>query len=191
MEHPTTYGSMCARRLGPWLAALIFAICVSGYAGRAEAQYKSYTFGFEGGYLAMTEGIGLKPHNFDLGIFGGWKASDRWWFEAKADLSFPGQLNNAPNTVIVLQLSPIMVKHYFMTDAFRPYVGLTNAFFFTINGDASVPTAVWGPGANAGMEFKLSRDLFLGFEGTAYYTFNFDGSDAAVFTVNTRIIFFL
>ncbi len=106
-------------------------------------------------------------------------------------MSFPGQLNNAPNTVIVLQLTPVMVKHYFKTDAFRPFVGVTNAFFFTINGDASVPTAVWGPGVNAGMEFKLARDLFLGFEGTAYYTFNFDGSDAAVFTVNTQLIFFL
>jgi hypothetical protein len=182
---------MGARRLGQILLALLFSFLILAQANRAEAQYKSYTFGFEGGYLAMTDGIGLKAHNFDLGIFGGWKASDRWWFAAKADLSFPGQLNNAPNTVIVLQLAPIMVKQYFLTDAFRPSVGLTNAFFFTINGDASVPTAVWGPGVNAGMEFKLARDLFLGFEGTAYYTFNFDGGDAAVFTVNTQIIFFL
>ncbi len=182
---------MSKRRSGPVLAMMIFAGLALADADRAEAQYKSYNFGFEGGYLAMTDGIGLKAHNFDLGIFGGWKASDRWWFSAKANLSFPGQLNNAPNTVIVLQISPVMVKHYFLTDAFRPSVGLTNAFFFTVNGDASVPTAVWGPGATAGMEFKLSRDLFLGFEGTAYYTFNFDGGDAAIFTVNTQLIFFL
>lgn len=182
---------MCAARFRLFVATLSLTLVGLGFSAPAEAQYKSYNFGFEGGYLAMTEGIGLKPHNFDLGIFGGWKASDRWWFNAKAALSFPGQLNNAPHTVIVLQLAPIMVKHYFMTDAFRPFVGLTNAFFFTINGDASVPTAVWGPGANAGMEFKLARDLFLGFEGTAYYTFNFDGDDAAVFTVNTQLIFFL
>ncbi len=161
-------------------------------SGDAEAQYRNYTFGFEGGYALFTEGTGLKPNNFALGMFGGYKSSDHWWFSGRALISFPGQRDNSPNTVIHLHFTPISVQYYFLTDNFRPYVSLTNAFQFSANTSGNtVPGVLWGPGVEAGMDFKLRRDLFLGFKATGLYMLKFDGPSAQVVTVTSQLIFFL
>lgn len=176
------------------LAPLLAGVIVSGallVPDEAEAQYRNYTFGFEGGYSLLTEGTGLKPHNFAVGMFGGWKSSDRWWFSGRALMSFPGQLDNAPNTVIHVHFVPISVQYYFATDNVRPYLGLTNSFQFFANGGDGVPGALWGPGVTAGLEIKLRRDLFLGFKSDAFWMFIFEGNDAQVVTVTSQIIFFL
>jgi hypothetical protein len=157
----------------------------------AQAQYRNYTFGFEGGYSLLTAGTELKPHNFALGIFGGWKSSDHWWFSGRALISFPGQLDNAPNTVIHLHFVPISVQYYFSTDTVRPYLGLTNSFQIFFNGTENIPDALWGPGLDGGLEFKLRRDLFLGFKTDLFWMLRFEGSSAFVFTATSQIIFFL
>lgn len=157
----------------------------------AQAQYRNFTFGFEAGYMGMTDGTRQKPHTIGFGLFGGWKTSDHWWFTHKALLGFSGQLDNAPNTIVNLHVVPIMARYYIKTDSVRPFVGVSNAFQFTFNGTSSLPGAMWGPGGAAGIEFKLRRDLFLGFEGNAFYMIVFDGENAGVFTANAQLIFFL
>lgn len=155
----------------------------------AEAQYRSYTFGFETGYLALGEGTELKTHNFALGLFGGYKLTDHWWFSGRALLSFPGQLDNSPNTVVLIHAVPISVQYYFLTDAFRPYVGLTNSFQILANADTD-SSVFWGPGATAGLEFKLMRDVFLGFKTDAFLMINFTQLTPVV-TATAQAIFFL
>lgn len=156
----------------------------------ASAQYKNFTFGFEGGYFLLTKGSELKPHNFGLGLFGGYKLSDQWWLTGRAMVSFPGQLDNAPNTVVLLHLTPVAARYYFLTDSFRPFVGITNAFHILIN-NTTAHDVFWGPGVTAGMEFKLKRDLYLGVEADAYWMFVFEGDDAQIVTATAQLIFFL
>ena len=158
----------------------------------AEAQYRNFTFGFEGGYAFFDDATALKSNNFALGMFGGFKLSDHWWINSKALLSFPGQLDQAPNTVIGLQVAPASVRYYLSTDAFRPYGGLTNTFLFLSNTSENFPQTVWwGPGIDVGLEFKLRRDLFLGLSADAYYMFNFEGPAAPVINATAQVIFFL
>jgi hypothetical protein len=158
----------------------------------AEAQYKNYTFGFEVGYLGQTAGTLLKPHNLALGMFGGFKFSDHWWFESRALVSFPGQLDNAPNTVVELSITPVSVRYYLETDAVRPWVGVTNTLQLLFNNTFD-HTAYWGPGVGAGIEIRLRRDLYLGFEGDFFHLFIFQGEagDAWLGTVTSQLIFFL
>lgn len=159
-------------------------------AGRAEAQYRSYTFGIEAGYVALTAGTRVLPHNFGIGMFGGYKLTDNWWFSGRAMVSFPGE-PTSPNTVVLLHLVPISVQYYFLTDAFRPYVGLTNSFQVLVNTVSDRPL-MWGPGVTAGFEYKLRRDLFLGIKADSFMMLVFDEPDpAAVITATAQIVFFL
>jgi outer membrane protein W len=158
----------------------------------AQAQYKNYTFGFAGGYLGQSTETGLKGNNAAFGIFGGYKFSDHWWYEGGASLSFPGELDNTPNTVIVLDIVPISVRYYYATDAIRPYSGITNMFQFMFNTSTNFQHSVfWGPGLTSGIDIKLKRDLYLGFEGDIFRMLVFEGSDAWIGTLSAKIIFFL
>jgi hypothetical protein len=173
------------------LLALVAALGVFALAPtRAEAQYRSYTFGFEAGYMGLTTGTEMKAHNIGLGLMGSYKLSDHWWFAGKALVSFPGELSNSPNTVVMLHLVPASVSYYFLTDEFRPHVGLTNSFQIFIN-NSSDQTILWGPGVNAGFEVRLKRDLFLGVRSDAYMMLKFSGPPAAVISVTSQLIFFL
>ena len=156
----------------------------------AAAQYRSYTFGFEAGYLHLTEDMKLKPHNVMVGMFGGYKGSDQWWYYSRAAVSFPGELDGDPHTVVLLHAVPISARYYFQTDAFRPYVGVTNSFQYLFNTNEEA-AAFWGPGVVAGVEVKLRRDMFLGIELDAFYMFNFSGPDAQVLSASGQLIFFL
>ena len=178
---------MRARHVG---SVAVLALAALLAPGEASAQYKNFTFGFEGGYFLLTKGTELKPHNFGLGIFGGYKLSDNWWLGGRALVTFPGQLDNAPNTVVLLHVTPVAARYYFKTDAFRPFLGVTNAFHFLINNSTS-HSVFWGPGVTAGMEFKLKRDLYMGVQSDAYWMFVFEGDDAQIVTATAQLIFFL
>lgn len=175
--------------------SLLAPILLAGFAALApardaEAQYRSYTFGFEAGYMLLTEGTELMPHNLGFGLFGGYKLTDNWWFSGRALLSFPGQLDRAPNTVVMLHVVPISVQYYFATDAIRPYVGLTNSFQVLFNANTSA-SAFWGPGVGAGLEIKLRRDLFLALKSDGFMMLVFEGPPAAVVSVTSQLVFFL
>src|SRR5215472_13755633 len=89
----------------------------------AEAQYKNGQFGFEGGYLFLGPNSLLHEHNFMLGLRGGYKASDHWWFTARAQIGFPAEDPRFGGaTVVFFHLVPIDARYYFETDSFRPFV---------------------------------------------------------------------
>ena len=156
----------------------------------ADAQYKNAQFGFEGGYFYVGKNAGLSEHNFCIGMRGGYKSTDRWWFTARAGLSFPSDVGGVDNTVVLLHLVPVDVRYYFETDAFRPFVGVTNSFQLLFNQEIE-SNAFWGPGITGGMEFRLRRDLFLGVQLDLFWMFVFEGDDAPLGTATTQLIFFL
>jgi hypothetical protein len=175
-------------------ALLVASVVAASLAAseEAQAQYRNFTFGFEGGYIYQGKNTQLSRSNFGIGMFGGWKASRNWWFYGRSLLSFPKQLDNSPNTVIVLHAVPASVRYYFLTDRLRPWVGITNSFQLLLNTtDAIQRTAWWGPGANAGVEIKLRRDMYLGLEGDVFHMFNFNGPDVQVASATVQVIFFL
>lgn len=184
---------MVAQKLCKWALAAIFAVGLSMVGDRAEAQYKNGQIGFEGGYsfINNSEGRLLDPHSFLLALRGAYKGTDHWWFSARAGLSFRGQgdpLSN--NTVVVFNLMPVDARYYFLTDNFRPYVGVGTTFNFLFN--QTIETSVmWGPQATAGLEFRLRRDMFLGFQADAGWFFIFEGPDAPFATITSQLIFFL
>lgn len=171
-------------------AALFAVLVLAAWSSRAEAQYKNAQIGFEGGYMFLGNESALHSHGLLLGLRGGYKASDRWWFTARAAVSFRGEETGSNRTVVLFHLVPVDVRYYFQTDAFRPFVGLTNSFQLLFN--QTIETNVmWGPGITAGMEFRLKRDLFLGFQGDAKWLFVFEAPDVPLVTLTTQLIFFL
>lgn len=158
-------------------------------AGVAHAQYKNLQFGFEGGYQFIEDDLLVDEHGPILGLRAGYKASDHWWFTARALVSFRGDLSPADNTVVLFHLTPVDVRYYFETDYFRPFVGGSTAFHFLFNTD--VPSTVqWGFGPVLGAEFKLKRDLFLGIQADGLYMLAFDGQNVPVFHATTQLLFF-
>jgi outer membrane protein W len=178
---------MNARRL---LLLLGFVSMCALWGARAEAQYKNGQFGFEAGYFFIGKDSQLTTHNFSVGMRGGFKLTDNVWFTGRAALSFPGDAGAAKNTVVLLHLVPVDVRYYFKTDSFRPFLGVTNSFQILANQEIE-SSAFWGPGVTGGMELRLRRDLFLGFQADAYWMFVFEGEDAPLVTVTTQLLFFL
>lgn len=172
------------------LLALGLVSLASAFPNTAHAQYKNGQFGFEGGYSFLGENAELDPHSFLVGMRGAYKASDHWWFSARAALSFRGEQNRSQKTVVLFHVVPVDVRYYFLTDSFRPFAGITNSFQFLFNKTVE-QTVLWGPGVTAGMEIKLKRDLFLGFQVDGFWMFVFEGPDAPKVTATTQLIFFL
>ncbi len=155
----------------------------------ARAQYKNAQLGFEVGYGFYAPDLLLDEHHLEVGLRGAFKAEDHFWFSARGLLSFRGE-PISERTVVVLHLTPVAVRYYVLTDTFRPFVGVTNAFQFLFN--SALGTRVfWGPGAEVGAEFKLSRDIFLGIQADALYMFVFQGKDDPMLTVTAQLNFFL
>jgi len=161
-------------------------------AGSALAQYKSYTFGFDLGYVNVEPTTQVRAHNWVFGAFGGYKIEDHWWIYSRANVSFTKHTNpSLSNTVVLLYAEPIAVRYYVFTDRYRPWVGISSVFnHFANRQDGGLPTW-WGPAVSAGFDFKLRRDLFLGLEGNSAYLINFDGPDALTFRGGLQLIFFL
>src|SRR5262245_54410681 len=118
------------RRLLPLFLLLAW---IGFVPGRAEAQYKNGQLGFEVGYGFFAPDLLLDEHNFMIGLRGAFKAQDHWWFSARGLLSFRGEQQISERTVVVLHLTPVAVRYYILTDSFRPFVGITNAFEFYFN----------------------------------------------------------
>jgi hypothetical protein len=178
-----------ASRLALLLGVLLFGL-LGPAEGQALAQYKSGQIGFEGGYMFIGRDAGLDSHGVLAALRGGYKASDRWWFSARAGVSFRGEQATSNRTVVLFHLVPVDARYYLATDAVRPFVGVTNSFQILAN--QSIPSSVfWGPGAVAGVETRLARDLFLGFQVDASWMFVFEGPDAPLVTATSQLIFFL
>jgi hypothetical protein len=156
----------------------------------AAAQYKSAQLGFEGGYGFYAGDLGLDLHGFMVGLRGCFKAEDHWWFSARALLSLRGE-QSSERTVVILNLTPVSARYYFLTDAFRPFLGITNAFQFLFNKEVDGFALFWGPGVEAGIEIKIVRDIFIGFQGDFLYMFAFEAPDDPMFTVTAQLNFFL
>lgn len=155
----------------------------------AQAQYKNGQIGFEGGYMFLGSKSGLDSNGVLVGLRGAYKGSDNWWFTARAGISFRGE-EFSDRTVVLFHLVPAAVRYYFFTDRFRPFLGVTNSFQFLANNTG--PSSVfWGPGVNGGMEFRLKRDLYLGFQADAFWMFVFQGPDAPLITTTVQLNFFL
>ena len=184
------------RRLSPLLLVTAFAAAAFLTPTAAHAQYKNNQFGFEGGYMFIGDGTGLNSHGFLVGLRAAYKASDHWWFSARAGLSFRGDENPElggslkANTVVLFHLVPVEARYYFLTDSTRPFVGISNSFQFLTNQEIDA-NVFWGPGVTAGIEFKLRRDLFLGFQADGYYMLVFGQDDAPLATFTTQLNFFL
>ena len=177
--------------VAPLMAGAI-ALCSPG---SAQAQYKNNQFGFEGGYMFIGDATGLDSSGPLIALRAAYKASDHWWFSVRAGLSFRGdevpQLGSTrSNTVVLFHLVPVEARYYFLTDFTRPFIGISNSFQFLTNQEID-SSVFWGPGATAGIEFRLRRDLFIGFQADGYYMFAFGVDDAPLVTFTTQLNFFL
>ena len=165
------------------------ALCILGWSNDAEAQYKNGQIGFEGGYMFLGSNSGLDNHGVLLGLRGAYKGSEHWWVTARAGVSLRGE-TFSDRTVVLFHLVPAAVRYYFFTDRFRPFLGVSNSFQFLAN-NTTDSTVYWGPGATAGAEFRLRRDLFIGFQLDAFYMFVFQGPDVPLITSTIQLNFFL
>ena len=174
-----------------WAAAALLCLGLLGVGGEAQAQYKNGQIGFEGGYFLLGKDLGLDEHSFLLGLRGGYKGTDNWWFTARAGVSFRGEQNPlANNTVVIFHLMPVDARYYFLTDNFRPFVGIGSTFNFLFN-QTIESSVLWGPQVIGGVEFRLRRDMFLGIQVDAGYAFVFEGPDAPFVTATSQLLFFL
>lgn len=156
----------------------------------AAAQYRNNLLSFEAGYSFIEDDFGLDSNALTFGLRTGYKATDHWWFSTRLLLSFRGDNLPVARTNILFHLTPLDVRYYFETDGFRPYVGGAIALHFLANSGLA-STVQSGLGPIAGVEFKLRRDLFLGFQADGLYLFAFDGEDVEAFNLTTQLIFFL
>jgi hypothetical protein len=181
-----------AAEMRPVLLVVAVTIASFSFVSReAEAQYKSGQLGFEAGYGFYEDDLLVDEHNFMVGLRGAFKAEDHWWFSARGLLSFRGDLDqNSGRTVVILSIVPVAVRYYILTDSIRPFVGITNTFQFFFNTGDGTPIG-WGPGGEVGIEIKLVRDIFLGFQADVDYLFVFERADAPIVTVNAQLLFFL
>lgn len=170
-------------------SAALLTVFVLG-SPQARAQYKNGQFGFEGGYYLLGKSSELTMHNFTVGLRGGYKVSDRWWFTGRAHIGFIGERTASGNTVVLFHLVPLDARYYFKTDALRPFIGVTNSFQFLFH-QTIENTVRWGPGVTAGLEIRLHRDIYLGFETDLYWMLAFEHSGAPLFTLTTQLLFFL
>lgn len=174
-----------------WLIpSVLLGLAVLASPSRAEAQYKNNQIGFEAGYLYIGDDLGLKPSGVLAGLRGAYKASDHWWFTARAGLSFRGEVAYPDQTTVILHVMPIDARYYIQTDRVRPFIGVSNAFTKVFNSHID-GTLGWGPGATAGVEIFLSRDIFLGLQAEGFWTFVFEGPDVPQALFSVQLNFFL
>lgn len=182
---------MGPRTFWKWAASALLVVGLLTVGGRAEAQYKNGQFGFEGGYSFISEDSGLDANSFILGLRGAYKGTDHWWFSARAGVGFRGELSpTSQKTVVVFNLMPVDVRYYFMTDRVRPFLALGSTFNFLFNTNLAT-SVIWGPQLSAGIEIRLQRDLFLGFQADGGWGFVFEGPDAPFATATVQLLFFL
>lgn len=177
-------------RMALWLGLALGVVTFLTFEGSAQAQYKNQQIGFEAGYQHIQEDFGLTANGVTFGLRAGYKASDHWWFTARALVSFRGDRLPGNNTNILFHLTPVDARYYLWTDGFRPFIGAATAFHFLAN--SNLPSTVqWGVGPVGGVEFKLRRDLFLGIQVDGLFMLAFDDDPFGVFSSTAQLIFFL
>ena len=153
----------------------------------SHAQYKNNVFGIEAGHIYAQSDILKTPHAPVIAIRGGHKISDKFWITSRVGLA-PNQNAADNNTLVLIHLVPIEIRHYFKTDSFRPFVGLASVFNLTAN--KGISSVFWGAGPSIGAEFKLKRDIFLGLQADGSWMFSESESSASVRST-LQLIFFL
>jgi len=168
---------------------LLFALVIMlGAANEALAQYKSAHIAFEFGYQYTSERlVSLENSAPFMGVRVGWKLTDRWWMTSRIGFGWRKLDARIANlTTFMLQLNPLDVRYYFLTNRFRPYLGATTALQAFVNGPANTEApANWGPGAVGGFEARLSPDVFLGLQ--AEFVHMATEPQYATFGVNTQM----
>lgn len=184
----------------PFVLAALAALGLA-WPSVASAQYRNQQLGFEAGYQFIEGDFGLAEHAPIVGFRAGYKASDHWWFTARAMISWRGdnevqgpggeRVSALDNTVVLFHLTPVDFRYYFLTDSVRPYLGGATAFHILAN--TQLPSWIqWGFGPVGGIELKLRRDLFLGFQADFLYLIGFGAEEnPEVVDVTTQLIFFL
>lgn len=144
--------------------AIVATLALAAQSAPAFAQYRSHQFGFEAGYLfyGTDASVPVEDHGPLVGLRAGWKLTDQFWLTSRAGFAWRDQVVDVDQTIFILHLVPIAARYYVLTDRFRPFVGVTNSFQFFANGGAG--NVFWGPGGSAGLEVRLRRDMFLGFQ---------------------------
>jgi len=142
------------------LVAFVVTAMLAG-ASEAEAQYKNTQLGYEAGYRQLSRPF-LSPSAPFIGARVGYRLTDHLWLSSRVGFDFRDQVAIEPLTVFILHLTPADARWYFMTDRFRPFLGLTTAFQFILNGPLN--SVNWGPGAIGGFEARIFPDVFLGIQ---------------------------
>lgn len=168
--------------------AMVFGLLAA--SGEAEAQYLNQQLGFEAGYTYVESGSFLTEHAPTFGLRAGYKATDHWWYTARALISFRGDTFPADRTVLLFDVTPVDFRYYFLTDEFRPFLGAASVFHIVANSDVPSPVH-WGIGPVAGVEFKLRRNLFLGLQVDAQYFLAFDSENYLGVNSTLQLLFFL
>ncbi len=177
--------------LGRGAAAVFVLAGLSGPAS-AFAQYRGQQVGFEAGYHFIGEELRLEQHAPIFGLRAGYKATDHWWFTARAMVGFRGDEALLDATTVVFHLTPVEARYYLLTDSIRPFLGFGTTFQFLIGNEIDGRSIVqWGFGPGVGIELKLRRDLFLGFQVDGLYLINFGGPDVPMVHATTQLLFFL
>lgn len=156
----------------------------------AEAQYKHFGLGFVAGVQNTFNqvgdpkavpvgsrynlGYGVGFSYISLGVEGSWRFEDRWAVSAETHFSFhscatPNRDPKAePRTVCSKDhLSPIMlfvnvlIRHYFITDEFRPYIDLGIGYWQSL-ALVNSPVSAFGPTATLGFEYFFQEEISLG-----------------------------
>ena len=153
------------------LMLVAFAIAF-GSSSSASAQYKNAQFGFEAGYLGYgttnnRAAAAVENHGPMVGVRTAWKLTDHFWLTNRAAFAWRDQIELVDRTIFILHLVPVAARYYFMTDRFRPFVGVTQSFQFFMNGQAG--HVFWGPGGSAGFEVRLRKDVFLGLQADVFH----------------------
>lgn len=177
------------RRAGIAGAAALAATMMAGL-GEAEAQYTGEQLAFEVGYQFLEDDLGLRPHEPVFGVRVGVELTERIWYTTRALLSFRDDLAPRDRTVLLLHLTPLDLRYYFLTDRFRPFLGASTAVH--ILGNTPTRSVVqWGGGPVGGFELELRRNLYFGVQVDAAYLYGFGNGDVESFHANTQLIFFL
>jgi len=130
-------------------------------ASEADAQYKNTQFGYELGYRQVSKPFLASSAPF-IGARVGYRLTDHLWLSSRLGFDFRDQTGIEPLTVFILHLTPVDARWYFLTGRFRPFLGLTTAFQFVLNGPLN--SVNWGPGALGGFEARIFPDVFLGIQ---------------------------
>lgn len=160
---------------------------------KARAQYQHQQFAIEAGGQFSNGLLFASSHGILIGVRGALKASDHWWYAGRALvlISEEDSLRQPArsNTLLGLQLTPLDMRYYFLTERIRPFIGGTSSLYFFLRSEVSRPPQ-WGLGPVFGIEIKIDTDIFWGLQVYATHAFAFEGPSAQRLQTTTQLMFF-